>query len=95
MGTPVLFLVDEDRPALEALAADLGRRFGADYQILAEPSPMAALTRLGHLGAQSQPVALLLMFGVLGIIEPRPGAQPARRLSASPLAGGRTCGRAR
>jgi Pyridine nucleotide-disulphide oxidoreductase len=63
MGTPVLFLVDEDRPALEALealAADLGRRFGADYQILAEPSPMAALTRLGHLGAQSQPVALLL-----------------------------------
>ena len=60
MGTPVLFLVDEDRLALEALAADLGRRFGADYQILAEPSPMAALTRLGHLGAQSQPVALLL-----------------------------------
>jgi thioredoxin reductase (NADPH) len=60
MGTPVLFLVDEDRPALEALAADLGRRFGADYQILAEPSPRAALTRLGHLDAQSQPVALML-----------------------------------
>jgi hypothetical protein len=37
MGAPVLFLVDGDRPALEALAADLGRRFGADYQILAEP----------------------------------------------------------
>jgi thioredoxin reductase (NADPH) len=60
MGTPVLFLVEEDRPALEALAADLGRRFGADYQILAEPSPRAALTRLGHLDAQSQPVALML-----------------------------------
>jgi hypothetical protein len=47
MGTPVLFVVDEDRTALEALAADLDRRFGADYQILAEPSPTAALTRPG------------------------------------------------
>ena len=28
--------------------------------ILAEPSPMAALTRLGQLGARSQPVVLLL-----------------------------------
>jgi thioredoxin reductase (NADPH) len=60
MGTPILFVVDEDRTALEALAADLDRRFGADYQILAEPSPMAALTRLGQLGARSQAVALLL-----------------------------------
>jgi len=50
MGTPVLFVVDEDRTALEALAADLDRRFGADYQILAEPSPTAALTRPGATG---------------------------------------------
>jgi hypothetical protein len=39
MGTPVLFVVDEDRTALEALAADLDRRFGADYQILARALP--------------------------------------------------------
>ena len=36
MGTPVLLLVDEDRAVLEALAGDLGRRLGVDYQILAE-----------------------------------------------------------
>jgi hypothetical protein len=39
MGTPVLFVVEEDRTALGVLAAGLGRRFGADYQILAGPSP--------------------------------------------------------
>jgi thioredoxin reductase (NADPH) len=60
VGTPVLFLVDEDRAALEALAGDVGRRFGVDYQILAERSPVAALTALGQLAARSQAVAVLL-----------------------------------
>jgi len=40
MGTPVLLLVDEDRTALEALAGDVGRRFGVDHQIVAECSPV-------------------------------------------------------
>ncbi|HXZ69675.1 MAG TPA: hypothetical protein VEH31_02240 [Streptosporangiaceae bacterium] len=35
-----MFVVDEDRTVLEALAADLGRRFGADYQILRESAPV-------------------------------------------------------
>jgi len=60
MGTPVLLLVDEDRAVLEALAGDLGRRFGVDYQLLAEGSPAAALTTLGQLAAGSQRVALVL-----------------------------------
>ncbi|HVD14379.1 MAG TPA: FAD-dependent oxidoreductase [Actinomycetota bacterium] len=60
MGTPVLLVVDEDRAVLEALAGDLGRRFGVDYQLLAEGSPAAALTTLGQLAAGSQPVALVL-----------------------------------
>jgi hypothetical protein len=47
MGTPVLLLVAEDRAVLEALTADLGRRFGVDYQLLAERAPAAALTTLG------------------------------------------------
>ena len=59
MGTPVVLLVAEDRVVLEALAADLGRRFGVDYQLLAEESPAAALTTLGQLAAGSQQVALL------------------------------------
>jgi hypothetical protein len=60
MGTPVLLLVDEDHTVLEALTGDLGRRFGVDYQLLAEPSPAAALTTLRQLAARSQPVALVL-----------------------------------
>jgi thioredoxin reductase (NADPH) len=60
MGTPVLLLVDEDRAVLEALAGDLSRRFGVDYQLLAEGSPAAALTTLRQLAARSQQVALLL-----------------------------------
>jgi thioredoxin reductase (NADPH) len=60
MGTPVLLVVDEDRAVLEALAGDLGRRFGSDYQILAERSPAAALTTLEQLAAGSRQVALLL-----------------------------------
>jgi thioredoxin reductase (NADPH) len=58
--TPVLFVVDEDRTVLEALADDLGRRFGVDYQILAERSPLAALAALERLRAEPQPVAMLL-----------------------------------
>jgi len=60
MATPVLLLVDEDRAVLEALAGDLGRRFGVDYQLLAEESPAAALTTLRQLAARSQQVALVL-----------------------------------
>jgi thioredoxin reductase (NADPH) len=59
MGTPILLLVDEDRAVLEALTGDLSRRFGVDYQILAEPSPTRALTVLEQLAAQSQQVALV------------------------------------
>jgi thioredoxin reductase (NADPH) len=55
-----LFLVDEDHTALEALAGDVGRRYGTDYQITAERSPVAALAALRQLAERSQPVALLL-----------------------------------
>ena len=60
MGTPVLFLLDKDRTTLEALAGDVGRRFGTDYQITAERSPVVALAALKQLAERSQPVALLL-----------------------------------
>ena len=71
MGMPVLFLVDEDRAVLEALAADLGRRFGADHEVVAECSPAAALAALSQLGTRSRPVAVLLaaqrMAGMSGV----------------------------
>jgi thioredoxin reductase (NADPH) len=71
METPVLLLVAEDRAALEALQADLGRRFGVDYRLLAEGSPAAALTALERLATGSGQVALVLasqrMAGMSGV----------------------------
>jgi thioredoxin reductase (NADPH) len=66
-----LFLVNEDRAVLEALAGDLGRRFGADHEVLAESSPSAALAALSQLGTRSRAVAVLLaaqrMAGMSGV----------------------------
>lgn len=59
MGLPVLLVVDEDQAVLEALSGDLGRRFGLDYQVLAESSPTQAVTVLQRLAADAQPVALI------------------------------------
>jgi thioredoxin reductase (NADPH) len=71
MGRPILFLVNDQQPVLDALAADLGRRFGVDYQILAERSPAAALATLDRLVAASEEVALLVaaqrMAGMTGV----------------------------
>jgi len=39
MGQPILLLVTDQGRVLEALAGDLGRRFGTDYRILGERSP--------------------------------------------------------
>jgi thioredoxin reductase (NADPH) len=59
MGTPILLLVDEDQAVLEALAGDLSRRFGVDYQILTQSSPTRTLAVLQQLAAQPQQVALV------------------------------------
>ena len=59
MEAPVLLLVAEDHAVLEALGADLGRRFGVDFQIIADSSPVAALTTLERLAARSHEVALV------------------------------------
>src|SRR6266545_506219 len=59
MGKPLFFLVDDDAARLEALAGELRRRFGADYQVLAERSPSAALATLVRLGAGDE-VAMLV-----------------------------------
>jgi DNA-binding NtrC family response regulator len=54
-----MLVVDEDREVLEALGADLGRRFGVDFQILVEGSPTRALAVLRDLAAESRQVALV------------------------------------
>ncbi len=57
---PVLFLVDEDREALEALRRALERRLGADYQIVAETQPEGGLSALHQLRERQEQVAVVI-----------------------------------
>jgi thioredoxin reductase (NADPH) len=58
---PVLFVVDRDRTSLDALVADLSRRFGNDFMVRGETSSRAALGVLRELAAANEPVAVLLV----------------------------------
>jgi len=60
MSRPVIFLVADDGRVLDALAGDLGRRFGTDYRVVAERSPRAALAALEPLAAGAEDVALVV-----------------------------------
>jgi thioredoxin reductase (NADPH) len=66
VGKPVFFLAHAQEAVLEALAADLDRRFGADYRMLWETAPEAALAVLGRLEADGEEVALLVAGQSLG-----------------------------
>jgi thioredoxin reductase (NADPH) len=56
----VIFVVADDGRLVDALAADLGRRFGGDYRIVAERSPAGALATLERLAGADEPVALVI-----------------------------------
>ena len=61
MPNPVIFLVADDERLLGQLAADLERRFGADYRVLAERSPTEAVATLERLASHAdEPVALVV-----------------------------------
>src|SRR5205807_1922786 len=60
MPEPILFVVDDDPATLEALAAVLERRFGADYRILADASPASALSRIEQACERGEKVALVV-----------------------------------
>ncbi|MFL5794159.1 MAG: NAD(P)-binding protein, partial [Actinomycetota bacterium] len=60
MGSPVIFLVADDGPMLDALQSDLERRFGGGYQVVAERSPAGVGTTLERLAAGPGPVALVI-----------------------------------
>jgi thioredoxin reductase (NADPH) len=66
VGKPVFFLAHDQADLLEALASELGRRFGADYRMLSTTSPEAALAMLGSLAAGGEEVALLVAGQSLG-----------------------------
>jgi thioredoxin reductase (NADPH) len=61
MSQPVILLVAHDGALLYALAGDLGRRFAADYRILAARSSAEALAVLEPLAAATEEVALVVV----------------------------------
>jgi thioredoxin reductase (NADPH) len=66
MGRPVIFLAAADGRVLDALAGDLGRRFGADYRVVAERSAGAALAALQSLADAGEDVALVIAARATG-----------------------------
>jgi thioredoxin reductase (NADPH) len=60
MAKPVLMVVVGDPGQREELATALRRRFGADYQVVSEAGPAAALAALGRLAEAGGRAALLL-----------------------------------
>ena len=60
MAKPALFLIHEDEAVLGKLAADVDRRFDADYRILRSKSPREALATLEQLAATSEEVAVVI-----------------------------------
>jgi len=60
MADPIILVVADDGRLLDALAGDLGRRFGGGYRILAERSPAGALAALERLAEGPGPVALVI-----------------------------------
>jgi thioredoxin reductase (NADPH) len=57
---PVFLVVDEDPAAVDTLVSDLERRFAADYRVLGESSPPAALDRLDALRGAGEQVAMII-----------------------------------
>lgn len=57
---PVLFAIDDDVGAVQALHDDLSRRFGEDFQVIGESSAVAGLAALRRMADEYQQVALLI-----------------------------------
>jgi thioredoxin reductase (NADPH) len=60
MGRPILFLVNDQGRVLDALADDLSRRFGVDYNILSERSATAALRTFAAMTRRADEIALVI-----------------------------------
>jgi thioredoxin reductase (NADPH) len=60
MPDPVLFVLDDDREALASVATALRRRFGADYQIMTDSRPAAALAWIEQACERGETIALVI-----------------------------------
>ena len=60
MVRPVLMAVDDEPAALRALEGELGKRYGADYQVVCADTPEVGLRRLERLTVDGGQLALVL-----------------------------------
>jgi thioredoxin reductase (NADPH) len=60
MVRPVLMVVDDEAVALRALEGELGKRYGADYQVVCAATPEVGLRRLEQLKDDGGRLALVL-----------------------------------
>jgi thioredoxin reductase (NADPH) len=71
MPKPILFAIDDDTSVLEAVVADLRRKYGENYRILRAASGQAAMDTMVQLKERGEAVALLLsdqrMPGMTGV----------------------------
>jgi thioredoxin reductase (NADPH) len=86
MIRPAIVVVDDDPQVLNAVSADLRRRYGKDYRLVRADSGAAALEALDGLREKDHPVALLLsdqrmpiMNGVSFLAEARKRFPDAKR----------------
>ena len=61
MARPVLFALDDDPQQLEAVAQELQRRYGSDYEVVCESSVDAGLAALEAVRTRGGAVAVLLV----------------------------------
>src|SRR5215213_9761907 len=59
MNKPILMAVDKDETALLFVEQELRKRYGADYEVICDPSAEAALSMLQALKDEDRQVALL------------------------------------
>jgi thioredoxin reductase (NADPH) len=57
---PIIFVASAETNVLQALQADLARRFGNDTRVIGADGPSGGLAHLGRLARDAEPVALLI-----------------------------------
>lgn len=65
MPLPVILVIDGDHAALDAVEAQLGRRYGGDYRVVPASDPDTALDTLAALAGAREEVALILIARTL------------------------------
>ena len=60
MVRPVVLAVDDEPVALGVVEGELGKRYGADYQVVCAATPEAGLRRLEQLQADGGQLVLVL-----------------------------------